>query len=397
MQQQLAASQKTAQDLKDDLTRLSDARGDNAQQITRLQKQLDESRKQAAVAQKQITELTDSRAEKEKALATVQQQLAASQKTAQDLKEQLTRLSGTQADNATQSAQLQKQLDESRKQADAAQKQITELTDNGTAKEKALADLQQQLADTVKKSDAVNRQWQEASKQLDAQAKQLAELKKSAAPAAMVITKPTNKDDLRDYALGAFWANEISNIIRSKEAYGYSIKQQQVLNGISDALNHTLKLSKDEIVNTLEALDKNTQSQEKNLSTEAIEQGKKFMAQFNKKAGVKRASMGYSYLISAKGTGKINDNDIVAITVRESLANGKVVNDMNKSGTVLALPLNQFPPLFKSAISQVNNQGEIRIVVPPELAYGKAGSLPKIPPDSTMIYDIKIVDVTKKN
>lgn len=45
-------------------------------------------------------------------------------------------------------------------------------------------------------------------------------------------------------------------------------------------------------------------------------------------------------------------------------------------------------------LSVLNNHGEVRIVVPPQLAYGEEGRLPDIPPDSTMVYDIKIVDVT---
>jgi len=96
-----------------------------------------------------------------------------------------------------------------------------------------------------------------------------------------------------------------------------------------------------------------------------------------------------------KGETKIKGSDTVALTMRESLVNGKVINDMAEKGTVLTLPLDRFPPLFKSAISKVNNLGELRIVVPPELAYGEAGNMPDIPPHSTMIYDIKIVGMKK--
>ncbi|MBE4916870.1 FKBP-type peptidyl-prolyl cis-trans isomerase, partial [Enterobacter cloacae complex sp. P4RS] len=56
-------------------------------------------------------------------------------------------------------------------------------------------------------------------------------------------------------------------------------------------------------------------------------------------------------------------------------------------------PWGKYPPLFKSALSHVNNHGEIRIVVPPALAYGERGRLPDILPNSTMIYDIKVIDV----
>ena len=424
-QQQLMLSEKVVQGLKDQLAMLSVAKGDNTQQISQLQIALKESQKRAAEDQKQIAGLTSDQAAKAKALADLQQQLALSQKQSQEAKAQIATLSGAQ-DQKVQ--QMQKALQESQKQAADDQKQIAGLTseqalskkaatetqkvltesqskikalekqlvDSALAqsvKDKSLQEAQQKLADNQKQSEALTAKWQEASKQLEAQTKQLADLQK-AQPEVAKTGKPQTKNEIRDYALGAFWAQEIIGMMKNKEGDGYRIAKQQVLNGMTDELNNQLKLSKEDLVSVLKELDQSSQAKEKSLATEAMSQGNEYLTQFSKKAGVKRASLGYYYLIADKGVGKIASSDTVAVTMRESLTNGKVISDMTKKGTVLALPLSQFPPLFKSAISQVNNRGELRIVVPPELAYGEKGSLPEIPPNSTMIYDIKIIDVT---
>ncbi|MNW22140.1 putative FKBP-type peptidyl-prolyl cis-trans isomerase [compost metagenome] len=68
---------------------------------------------------------------------------------------------------------------------------------------------------------------------------------------------------------------------------------------------------------------------------------------------------------------------------------------MESSGKVLSQSLSAFPPLFREAIGYLKNHGSLTMVVPPELAYGEAGYAPQIPPDATMVYELRIVDVDK--
>ncbi|WP_333894659.1 FKBP-type peptidyl-prolyl cis-trans isomerase N-terminal domain-containing protein, partial [Atlantibacter hermannii] len=302
----------------------------------------------------------------------------------------------------------QQQLAENSKQLAENNKKLAGVTESQAAKEKALAEatvllktrdetikgLQQNAQQAAKNSETVKAELQEAQKKLDAQSRQLADLQKAPMPVASG-EMPKTKDEIRDYALGVYWAHEIANMIKSKESLGYRIGQQQVLNGVTDLIHNQLKIPQQELLETLKELDQQSQDKEKNAATAAKTEGKAFMTRFSKTAGVKRDPMGYYYMIVNKGETKIKGSDTVALTMRESLVNGKVINDMAEKGTVLTLPLDRFPPLFKSAISKVNNLGELRIVVPPELAYGEAGNMPDIPPDSTMIYDIKIVGMKK--
>jgi len=421
-QQQLAANSKQLAENNKKLAGVTESQAAKEKALAEAQQQLKTSQQSVQTLKTQIAQLTGTQDEKAQQLAKLQaaldasqQQLKTSQQSVQTLKTQITQLTGSQDEKAQQLAKLQTALDASQQQLAANSKQLAEnnkklagVTESQAAKEKALAEatvllktrdetikgLQQNAQQAAKNSETVKAELQEAQKKLDAQSRQLADLQKAPMPVASG-EMPKTKDEIRDYALGVYWAHEIANMIKSKESLGYRIGQQQVLNGVTDLIHKQLKIPQQELLETLKELDQQSQDKEKDVATAAKTEGKAFMTRFSKTAGVKRDPMGYYYMIVNKGETKIKGSDTVALTMRESLVNGKVINDMAEKGTVLTLPLDRFPPLFKSAISKVNNLGELRIVVPPELAYGEAGNMPDIPPDSTMIYDIKIVGMKK--
>jgi len=44
----------------------------------------------------------------------------------------------------------------------------------------------------------------------------------------------------------------------------------------------------------------------------------------------------------------------------------------------------------------LRNHGSIMLVVPPALAYGEKGYPPKIPPNATMIYELRVDNIGKR-
>lgn len=178
------------------------------------------------------------------------------------------------------------------------------------------------------------------------------------------------------------------------EADGLVLSRQHVASGVSDFLQGKFKIPKEKMVASLKEMDKEVTSHPSDAKKEVAEdKGQNYMTSFSKQPGAKKAEMGYYYRVTAKGKGKIEKTDTVAIVVKESLAGGKVIKDMSKMGKALVLPLDKFPPLFQSAIMKINKQGRLQMVVPPELAYGEEGSAPDIPPNATMVYDIQVMDV----
>lgn len=303
-------------------------------------------------------------------------------------------------------AEQEKKIAELAKQYASTQDSTTKAQQQKLAdSEKQLADLQTKLQTTAQQLESANKQiadqsakstelqtkWQETTAKLDAQTKQMASLKTTPETPA-----PVSKEDIRAYALGAFWGHDVLNAMKKVESDGFKVSQPQVVSGVTDMMSGKFKIPKEKMLAELQEMDASvTAKAQPPAPTDSANND--YIAKFSKKPGVKKSEMGYYYRITQKGHGAIKNTDTVAIAVTESLANGKVIKDMNKSGKVLVLPLERFPPLFKTVISKMNNQGILQMVVPPELAYGEAGSPPNIPPNATMVYDVKVVSINPVN
>ena len=220
--------------------------------------------------------------------------------------------------------------------------------------------------------------------------------------AKLAETQPTKKSAAIDlaqksnqqaYAVGVLMGDEAQKVLSTRMSQGIKINQDVVLKGFADSFSGHVALDEKARNDALADTAKKVLQSQNKIEQKNLSEGKKYQQKFAKQKGVVFKDGVYSR-IDYKGKGKILDSDTVTVTIKETLVDGTVINDMEAESKVWSQTLNAYPPTFIEPIKRLENHGAITIVIPADLAYGSEGAPPKIPPGATMIYSVRIVDVT---
>lgn len=112
---------------------------------------------------------------------------------------------------------------------------------------------------------------------------------------------------------------------------------------------------------------------------------------------VKTAS-GLQYIIWEKGEGEQPANgDKVSVHYAGRLSTGEPFDDSYKRGQPFQFPLGKGRVIkgWDEGIAKMQVGDSATLIIPPDLGYG-AADRPTIPANSTLIFDVKLMDVTKK-
>ena len=102
---------------------------------------------------------------------------------------------------------------------------------------------------------------------------------------------------------------------------------------------------------------------------------------------------GLQLYVVEKGNGPIPQaNQTLIAHYHGMLLNGKVFDSSFDRGTTTAFRLDQVIKGWTMGLTKVPVGSKIKLIIPPELAYGAAGR-PSIPANSTLIFDVQMVSV----
>ncbi|MGM7651150.1 FKBP-type peptidyl-prolyl cis-trans isomerase N-terminal domain-containing protein [Serratia marcescens] len=350
--------QAAAAELAQQKAEAAKATGELQQQLAMRQKELDEQRQQAERQEKSLkTALEQQKAEAAKATGELQQQLA-----------QLQEKNKTQTEQAKALAQ---RLATAVAESEKSTLQLAKTTEQ--AKKNALA-----LADANQTQQALR----EELDGLRSRAKWL--------PDAQALGK---KPAQQSYAAGVALGRDIQTMLAERKNWGINPDKTVLLAGVIDTFNGHYQLSDAQLTRALAESEKAVNDARNQAAKVQTSKGEAFVTEFKKKKGTQKSPSGFWYRIEYAGDEAIKENARVDIVVKESLTDGSVIQDMDRSGKVMSQPLSAYPPLFREAIGHLKNHGSLTMVVPPALAYGETGYAPQIPPNATMVYELRIVDV----
>ena len=87
--------------------------------------------------------------------------------------------------------------------------------------------------------------------------------------------------------------------------------------------------------------------------------------------------------------------DTVKVHYRGTFTDGKEFDSSYKRGQPATFPLNQVIPCWTEGVQTMKIGGKAKLLCPPELAYGKRGAPGVIPPDTTLLFEVELLEILK--
>jgi FKBP-type peptidyl-prolyl cis-trans isomerase FkpA len=87
--------------------------------------------------------------------------------------------------------------------------------------------------------------------------------------------------------------------------------------------------------------------------------------------------------------------DTVKVHYRGTLVNGKEFDSSYGRGQPASFPLNRVIPCWTEGVQTMKTGGKSKLVCPPNLAYGSRGIPGTIPSDSTLVFEVELLEILK--
>lgn len=210
--------------------------------------------------------------------------------------------------------------------------------------------------------------------------------------------KAYSEDQQAAYAIGSIVARNLVAPLKRQEELGAPLDKTIIVQGITDALNETTQLSDEELQAVLKAYDEKMNT----LSTEAarVESDKaqadavNFFAENGKKEGITTTDSGLQYEVLTAGTGDLaKPSDTVTVHYTGSLLDGKVFDSSVERGEPATFALNRVIPGWTEGVALMNVGSKYKLYIPSELGYGAQGAGADIPPNSTLVFEVELLEI----
>ena len=192
--------------------------------------------------------------------------------------------------------------------------------------------------------------------------------------------------DKFSYAIGLGIGQNLSSMgIGNLAVDDFAQAIKDVLEGNQTAISHN---EAREIVN------KYFEELEAKMGAVAIEQGQAFLEENKKGPGVVVLPSGLQYEIIKEGTGKKpKATDQVRCHYEGTLIDGTLFDSSVQRGEPAVFGVNQVIPGWVEALQLMPEGSKWKLYIPSELGYGARGAGEMIPPHSTLIFEVELLEV----
>jgi FKBP-type peptidyl-prolyl cis-trans isomerase FkpA/FKBP-type peptidyl-prolyl cis-trans isomerase FklB len=124
--------------------------------------------------------------------------------------------------------------------------------------------------------------------------------------------------------------------------------------------------------------------------------GAAFVAKEAAESGTVKQPTGFLYKEIKAGTGASpKATDKVKVHYRGTLTDGTVFDSSIDRGEPVTFPLTGVIPCWTQGLQLMKTGGKARLVCPSDVAYGDAGSPPKIKGGATLVFEVELISIEK--
>jgi len=212
-----------------------------------------------------------------------------------------------------------------------------------------------------------------------------------------------NSDSAKfSYEFGAVIGSNMKQQIEQMGKQGIEMNKEEILSALFATLKEDSTLisraqAEEVFRNGMQAiqLKKQKEEAEKLANTPEAKKnkanGEAFLAKKAKEAGVQKTASGLLYKVIKEGKGeKPVENDKVTVSYKGTLIDGTQFDASEK----VPMSVGQLVPGFNEALMLMTPGSKYEVYIPAELAYGTNPN-PRIPVNSTLIFEIELLSVDK--
>jgi len=191
-----------------------------------------------------------------------------------------------------------------------------------------------------------------------------------------------------------------TQIARNFKAQNVEVDLDKLMMGLKDALNgDKLVMSQDEMTKVYTAWQQKMRAKiaakKKKEAAENLAAGTAFLEANKAKEGVKVLPSGLQYKVIREGTGNTpTADDKVKTHYRGTLIDGTEFDSSYSRNKPAEFPVKGVIKGWTEALQHMKEGAKWELYIPANLAYGERGR-PNIPPNSTLIFEIELLEIVK--
>ena len=120
-----------------------------------------------------------------------------------------------------------------------------------------------------------------------------------------------------------------------------------------------------------------------------------FMTRNRLQPGVVQLPSGIQYAVLSKGSGRVSPTltSKVVLNYRGMLIDGTEFDSTWAHGSPASITVGEMIPGWQDVIPRMHVGDRWKVVIPPQLAFGEEGQLPRIGPNETLVFDIQLLEI----